>query len=167
MHLLLGKVLSTLKLCLLFVLENMKKNIRSLFAHISVFVIIEIIFVLLILHEFPKVSLLNTVWIIHLVYWFVLVIAGILRDKIKPYRWKFLATYLPVLLHIGWHVYIVYLTVDTVLQDDHAPQHDSLLRLIITTLGLWVLIFFGEWLLHKKQHCDSCHAETHKNCTEN
>ena len=166
MHFCFIKVVSTLEPLLLFVLGIMKKSIRSLLAHISVFVIIEIIFVLLILHEFPRVSLLSTVWIIHLVYWIVVVIAGIARDKIKPYRWKFLATYLPVLLHISWHIYVVYLTVDTVMHDGKPAQRDNLSRLMITTIGLWVLIFFGERLLHKKQHCDSCHAETHKKCSQ-
>lgn len=149
-----------------FIKTSMKKKFWSLLAHVSIFVIIEILFVLLILREFPKISLLSTVWIIHLGYWFVVLIAGILREKIKPYRWKFLASYLPVLMHIIWHVYIMYLTVDTVMQDDHWRETHSLFWLIITTCALWVLIFLGERLLHRKQHCDTCHAQTHKKCIE-
>lgn len=147
----------------------MKKNILSFSAHLGIFILIEIFFVFIILREFPSISLLGTVGIIHTIYWIIVIIAGILRVKIKPYWWKFLATYIPVVLHIIGHIYIILLTVETVVQEDAAHAHDehSITWIIISTITLWIFIFIWEWLLHRKQHCDTCHGETHKHCVEN
>lgn len=145
-----------------------KKDILPFFWHLGVFVLIEIFFVFLILREFPSVSLLGTVWLIHLAYWIIFIFAGIIRIKIRPYWWKFLATYIPVVLHIIGHIYLIFLTVETVAEETHEHGHNehSIGWMIISTVALGVLIFAGEWLLHRKQHCDVCHQEAHKHCLE-
>lgn len=57
------------------------------------------------------------------------------------------------------------MTVETVVEQDHIHgQEHSILWMVIATIALGILIFIGEWLLHKKEHCDVCHSETHKHC---
>lgn len=138
----------------------MKQRLLSSFLHILVFVVIEIAFVFIILHEFPEISFFEELWFIHLSYWVMIFLAWYLRESLKWYKIRFLATYLPVLFHVFWHLYIWHETVELI----WAHSHGSEFWLIISTVVLWIFIFLGEYLLHKKYHCDSHHESLHKHC---
>ncbi len=143
----------------------MSKKIVSFVSHLAVFIIIEMLFVFVILHEFPEISLFETIGIVHITYWILLIIAGVMREKLKSYWQKFLATYIPVLFHIGWHIYVGMVTLESIEEHHHWEEH-NMVWMIVATLALWILIFVWEWLLHKKYHCDTCHWEVHKHCKE-
>jgi len=84
----------------------MKKKLLSSFLHIIAFVIAEILFVFIILHEFPEVNFFEYLWIIHLLYWFSIFVAWYIRELVNNYKIKFLASYSPVVFHIMGHLYI-------------------------------------------------------------
>lgn len=140
----------------------MNKKLLSLISHLWLFLVIEVLFVFVVLHEFPEISLFEKLWIVHLSYWILLIIAGFIRERVHVYRKKFLATYIPLVYHIAWHIYLWIATVEII--EEH--QHHDISWMIIATIALWVIIFLWERLLHKKTHCDSCHAEAHKHCHE-
>jgi hypothetical protein len=143
----------------------MKKNLLSLSSHIAVFVAIEILFVFLILHEFPEITLFEKLGIVHISYRILLVIAGLIREKLVTYRKKFLATYVPVVYHIAGHIYVGVATVESI--QNHTPgDSHSIFWMITATIALGIIIFIGEWLLHRKVHCDTCHQEVHQHCKE-
>jgi len=143
----------------------MKNKRISILSHIWLFIAVEILFVFIILKELPEISLVTTIWIIHLIYWLSIVVIWFFRIYIKKLWQKILATYLPVIFHILWHIYIGIVTVEYVTKEIDHTEH-SLTWLIIATLSVGVIIIFGEWLLHKKVHCDNCHHEIHKDCKE-
>lgn len=142
----------------------MRKTILSSFYHILLFVFIEILFVFIILHEFPEVSFFETLWIIHALYWILVFVAWILREKAKKYWQKFLATYLPIVYHIAWHIYITLFTVEYV--QEHAEHNHEIFWIVLWTVILWIFIFVWEYLLHKRYHCDHFHQKAHKHCKE-
>jgi hypothetical protein len=142
----------------------MKKKLFSLISHLLVFIAIEILFVLAVLHEFPEIGLFEKIGIVHTSYWGLLIIAGLRREKLHKYRQKFLATYIPVVYHIAGHIYVGMITVETM--DEHAHDEHSTIWMIIATIVLGIFIFVGERLLHRKYHCDTCHVEAHKHCHE-
>ncbi|GEM_PF-1608739 len=84
----------------------MKAKIRTISSHILLFVLIEILFVFAVLHEFPEVSLFEKLGIVHISYWIILIGAGFWRERLQKYWQKFLATYLPVVYHMLGHIYI-------------------------------------------------------------
>ena len=139
----------------------MKKKILTILRHILVFVGIEILFVFAVLHEFPEVGLFEVLGIIHISYWVLLIIAGIIREKLAHYWQKFLATYIPVVYHVLGHIYIGYVTIESV--ESHGHEH-TLMWLIIATISLGILIFVGEWLLHRTSHCSHHHQSVHQHC---
>lgn len=141
-----------------------KKSIVSLFLHLLLFVVVEIIFVFLILREFPEVSFFEDLWIIHLAYWISIFVAWFTREHINSYQVKFLFTYTPVVFHIFWHLYIWEKTIWFIENNWHTPS--SNFWLIISTISVWILIFIWEYLLHKKYHCDHHHDKVHKHCKE-
>ena len=141
----------------------MKKNILTLLKHLFLFIGIEILFVFAVLHEFPEIWLFETLGIVHISYWILLIIAGFVREKLHHYWQKFLATYIPVLYHMIGHIYIGYVTIESV--EAHWPGH-SLTWLIIGTISLGILIFVGEWLLHRTSHCEHHHQSLHQHCTD-
>jgi hypothetical protein len=53
----------------------MKQRLLSSFLHIFIFVLIEIAFVFMILHEFPEIGFFEELGIIHLSYWVLIFIA--------------------------------------------------------------------------------------------
>ena len=130
-----------------------------------VFIVIEILFVFAVLHEFPEIGLFETLGIVHVSYWIMLIIAWFLREKFKKYRQRFLATYIPVVYHMLGHIYVGYATIESVEEHSHGDEH-SLLWMILATISLGVLIFVGEWLLHRKIHCDHCHQDAHAHCED-
>lgn len=143
----------------------MKKNrLLSSFLHILLFVIVEIIFVFLILREFPEISFFEDLWIIHLLYWISIFVAWFARESIKSYQVRFLFTYIPVVFHIAWHLYIWEQTIELI--ENHWHEDTSIFWLIISTISVWILIFIWEYLLHKKYHCDFHHDKVHKHCKE-
>lgn len=146
-------------------LYSMKKKIWTILSHMLVFIIIEILFVFAVLHEFPEVSLFEKLGIVHISYWLILIAAGFWREKLQKYRQKFLATYLPVVYHMLGHIYIWYATIESVEAHSHWDEH-SLLWIVLATISLGVLIFVGEWLLHRKTHCDHCHQDAHAHCED-
>ena len=92
----------------------MKNKIRTISSHILVFVLIEILFVFVVLHEFPEVGLFEKIGIVHITYWILVIGAGFLRERLHKYRQKFLATYLPVVFHMAGHIYVGYATIESV-----------------------------------------------------
>ncbi len=143
----------------------MKKNrIISSLLHVLLFVIVEILFVFLILNEFPEVSFFEELWVIHLIYWISIFVAWFLREHIKSYIVKFYMTYIPVVFHIAGHLYIWEKTIEQI--ENQTRIHTSDFWLIISTICLWIFIFIWEYLLHKKYHCEHSHAKVHKHCKE-
>lgn len=143
----------------------MKKRLLSSLLHIWVFVLIEIAFVFVVLHEFPEVSFFEELGMVHLIYWIMIFIAWFVRENLRSYKTKFIATYLPVVFHILGHVYIWHETMELV--EEHAHHaHGSPFWLIVSTIILWIFIFAGEYLLHKRYHCESHHHKAHKHCKE-
>lgn len=140
----------------------MRQKLISSFLHILVFVIIEISFVFVILHEFPEVSFFEDLWIIHLSYWLFIFIAWYIRESINNYKVRFFATYSPVVFHIVWHLYLWEETIKHI----EVQSHTTEIWLVISTIVLWIFIFIWEYLLHKRYHCEHHHAKTHKHCKE-
>ena len=146
-------------------LDLMKNKIRTISSHILVFVLIEILFVFVVLHEFPEVGLFEKIGIVHITYWILVIGAGFLRERLHKYRQKFLATYLPVVFHMAGHIYVGYATIESVEAHSTWDSH-SLLWIVLATISLGVLIFVWEWLLHRKTHCDHCHQDAHAHCED-
>lgn len=140
----------------------MKKKLLSSFLHILLFVVIEVCFVFVILHEFPEISFFEELWIIHLSYWILIFIAWYVRESIDNYKVRFLSTFLPVVFHIVWHLYIWEETIHNIEEQAHASDF----WLIVSTIILWIFIFLWEYLLHKRYHCESHHHKVHKHCKE-
>lgn len=143
----------------------MKKRLISSLLHIWVFVIIEIAFIFIILHEFPEIGFFEKLWFIHLIYWIFIFIAWYIRENLKSYKTRFLATYSPVVFHILWHIYIWNITIKTI-ADNSEHAHNSSFWLTVSTIILWCFILAWEYLIHKKYHCDSHHKKVHKHCKE-
>lgn len=140
----------------------MKKRLISSLLHILLFVLVEIAFVFIILREFPEISFFEELWIIHLSYWFLIFVAWYLRESINNYKVRFLATYVPVVFHIIWHIYLW----EEALHQVESHAHTSEFWLVVSTIILWIFIFAWEYLLHKRYHCESHHAKAHKHCKE-
>lgn len=140
----------------------MKKRLISSLLHILLFVLVEIAFVFIILREFPEISFFEELWIIHLSYWFLIFVAWYLRESINNYKARFLATYVPVVFHIIWHIYLW----EEALHQVESHAHTSEFWLVVSTIILWIFIFAWEYLLHKRYHCESHHAKAHKHCKE-
>ena len=130
--------------------------------HLLLFVAIEILFVFVVLHEFPEVSLFEKMGIVHISYWIILLLAGVRREQLHTYRKRFLATFVPVVYHMIGHIYVGYATIESVENNTH--NEHSLAWIVVATIALGVLIFVGERLLHRKLHCDHCHQSVHKHC---
>lgn len=146
-----------------------KRNLISFLSHIILFIWVEILFVFLILREIPHIEFISTIWAVHISYWLLLVIAGIFRERAKRLWAKISLSYAPVVYHVLWHIYAWIMAVEYVNEhaEEHAHDEHSLLWLIIATISVWVIIVVGEWLLHRKIHCDTCHSKVHKHCKEN
>jgi len=138
-------------------------NIRSFVYHLSLFIIIEILFVLIIFRELPTTNLLSLIWILHTSYRLAILLAWWLREQYTRRVWqKFLCTYLPVLYHVFIHVYISIVTLHE-MTDEHHDEH-SMTWLIVGTVSVWVLIALGEYWLHRTTHCETHHISAHKHC---
>lgn len=138
----------------------MKKKLLSSFLHILLFVVIEVLFVFIVLHEFPEVSFFEDLWIIHIIYWISIFVAWYIRENIHKFQIRFLATYIPVVFHIIWHLYIWEETIKHI----EVNSYSSEFWIIISTVILWIFIFIWEYLLHTKYHCEHHHWKAHKHC---
>lgn len=131
--------------------------------HLVVFIVIEIIFVFLLFKEIPETNLITTMGILHTSYRFILLIAGRIRTHVThTVRQKFLCTYIPVVYHVLIHIYTANLTI-THIEHQH-NHHESLARLWTATIGVGILIWLGEYRLHRTRHCDTHHHTTHQHC---
>jgi len=143
--------------------ESMKKKMLSIASHLGMFIVIEILFVFAILHEFPEISLMEKIGVVHVSYWILLILAWIVRESLKKFWQKFIATYFPVVFHILGHIYVWMATIESVNEHHH---EQSTLWMIIATISLWIMIFVWERLLHRNTHCESHHISLHKHCKE-
>ena len=135
----------------------------SFFTHLALFLFVEIIFIFIIFRELPETNLLTLIGILHTSYWFVLVVAGLLRENYAHLIWqKFLCTYIPVVYHVFTHILVGLITIEEMTQ--HNSAEHSMTWLIIGTICAWVLIALGEYRLHRTAHCETHHQEAHKHC---
>lgn len=143
----------------------MIKNRQSFFLHLLLFVVVEVLFVVVLFHEFPETNIFTAIWIGHLTYWLLVIGAGVYREYAKYVWQRFLATYLPIVYHVAVHLWVLKVTLDTVGADIHEHEGNEA-WIIIWTLAAGVLIFWGERLLHRKYHCDTHHIHAHEHCME-
>ncbi len=143
----------------------MKKSFHNFWRHLLVFMLIEIIFVLLLFRELPETNLITLIGVLHTSYWVILLLAGWLREYLHKVRQKFLATYLPVLYHLVTHLYAGRAAVEMHAEEvgELHAEHE-LPWMIGGALLLGILIFAGEWMLHRKLHCDTHHQKAHAHC---
>jgi hypothetical protein len=145
--------------------DSMKKAFSRFGLHLLVFIIIEVIFVLILFRELPETNLITLIGILHTSYWLILLFAWWLREKMHNVRQKALCSYLPVLYHVFIHLYAWRAALEMHHDSDgHAHDEHELGWMIAGALLLWILIFVGEYLLHRKLHCDSHHISAHKHC---
>ena len=83
-----------------------------------------------------------------------------MRQYVQTVWKKFFATYLPLVYHVVIHLYIGFETVEQ-LGHDH---ENEITTIIIATILVGALIAFGEYRLHRKDHCDTHHMGTHEHC---
>ncbi len=142
-----------------------KINWKSLFAHIALFVLIEVTFVLIVFRELPVVSLYTTIWIAHIVYWIVVLACSVWREKSKRLIIRFMALWTPMIIHLLIHIYIWFETIE---EHGHWHEHHDWEAgwLVVWTLVAWVLLYYWEKLLHTHQHCTTHHTHAHKACIE-
>lgn len=143
----------------------MKKNIHYFGLHLLSFVVIEIIFVFLLFRELPETNLITLIGILHTSYWAVLLFAWWVREYLHQVWQKFLATYVPVLYHLFVHLYAGRAAVsmhEAEVGELHS-EHD-LPWMIGGAVLLGLLIFAGEYVLHRKLHCDTHHTKAHQHC---
>lgn len=143
----------------------MKKNLSHFWLHLLVFIGIETLFVFVLFRELPETNLITLIGLLHTSYWLILLFAWWLRERMHNVWQKALCTFLPVVYHLFTHLYAGWIAIEM----QHAAQwnsHDEheLGWIIAGACFLWILIFIGEYLLHRKIHCDSHHAKTHAHC---
>lgn len=141
----------------------MQKTIKTFWIHLLFFIAIEVIFVLLLFRELPETNLITLIGVLHTSYWVILLFAWWLREKMHQVWKKALCTYLPVLYHLFIHLYAGRAALE-MHHEEHAHDEHELIRMIAGAVLLGILIFVGEYLLHRKLHCDSHHISAHKHC---
>lgn len=137
---------------------------KSFFLHLLFFLIIEILFVLVIFREIPETNLITMIGVLHTIYRIILIIAWYIRSRQTWVIGRFLATYIPLVLHLWMHVWIWAQTIH-----EHTHDHDHAHEWEMLWIVIWVIVagfFVYRWetLLHRKYHCDTHHADTHKDC---
>lgn len=138
---------------------------KSLLAHIGLFLLVEIIFVLIVFREFPAVNLYTKIWIAHLIYRGVVVLCWLRRRKAQKVMTKFIALRAPMVLHLLIHVRI---WIETVEEHAHGHEHHEweVLWLVIWTLIAGLIIYRWEKLIHRNNHCETHHQAAHDACIE-
>lgn len=143
----------------------MKKALSRFGLHLLVFICIEVIFVFILFRELPETNLITLIGILHTSYWLILIVAWWLREKMQKVWQKACCTFLPVIYHVFIHMYAWRAALEMHHEETgHAHDEHELGWMIAGALLLWVLIFAGEYLLHRKLHCDSHHETAHKHC---
>ena len=137
-----------------------KSHLTNFLKHLWLFLLVEIIFVFLVFREFPPFNLLTLTGILHTSYRAIILWAWILREYFHTVWKKFLATYIPLVYHVFIHLYVGFETVEQ-LGKEHENESISI---IIATILVGALIAYGEYRLHRKDHCDTHHLRTHKHC---
>lgn len=140
----------------------MFKNWKSFALHVLLFVVVEVLFVVILFREFPETHLLSIVGIAHASYWLVVVVAWLVREQVRHIRQRFLATYIPIVYHVVVHLRVGAEVIHA--GEEHRAGED--IWIIIWALVAWVVILWGEILLHRKYHCDTHHTIAHKHCEE-
>lgn len=151
------------KICFSFDDLSMKLLSKNFLLHLLLFLVIEIIFVFLIFREFPETNLLSMIGVLHTSYWWVLIFAAWIRERCSKVWQRFLATYIPVLYHLAIHIIAGRVAIE---EYGHGQHHDeqNLLWMTIAAICTGILIFVGEYLLHRNVHCETHHADAHKHC---
>jgi cytochrome bd-type quinol oxidase subunit 2 len=97
-------------------------------------------FVLILFREFPETNLFTIMGLLHTSYWLILILAGWMREKAKGLTQKWLATFVPVLYHLGIHIWVSYEAMHEHMDEHHHDEH-SVLWLFIGAIVLGVLIY--------------------------
>jgi len=142
-------------------LLSMRQKFLFVWKHLLLFVGLELVFVFLLFREFPGFWLWSALGVGHTTYRLVVVIAWLLRERLTYVWQRFLATYLPLLFHFVIHLWVGVETLE--FAHEHIHQAEDL-WLIVWIIGLGVLIFVWEYLLHRTSHCDHHHWRVHKDC---
>lgn len=138
--------------------DKQKSQFQSALLHLIIFVFIEVAFVFIVLHEFPNIAFFEWLGILHLVYWIMIIFAGFIREKLHRFYLKFLATFLPLFIHVLWHVYIGH--------DALEHGHISWWWLWWATVILGIFILVGEYILHNYMRYKRHHQKIHKECDD-
>jgi len=87
-------------------MKKLSAKTIAFFLHLGLFVVVEMVFVFLLFREFPETNLLTLIGVLHTSYRLILLVAWWMREKrATKVRHKFLATYLPIVYHVGIHIY--------------------------------------------------------------
>lgn len=135
-------------------------NRKSFLQHLLFFVIIEVIFVIVLFRELPETNRFTLIGVLHTSYWWILLVAWWIREKVHKVRQKFLCSYIPLLYHVFVHVWV---SVAALEELSHHDEH-SLPRLISWWVLLGWLIWLWEWRLHRSVHCETHHQTAHAHC---
>ncbi|USN57018.1 MAG: hypothetical protein H6766_00680 [Candidatus Peribacteria bacterium] len=144
----------------------MLPKIKTLIRHILLFVVVEFLFILIIFHELPPINLVTLIGIGHLAYWLLMPIFGRLHERVHSVWAKFLVAYTPIVLHVLLHVIVVAEVVSEHSDEIGTAHEHEILRMIIGTIVAGVVIFIGEYLLHRTTHCETHHHSAHQHCCE-
>lgn len=107
-------------------------SLKNFAQHLGIFLVVEIIFVFIIFREFPSVSLLTMTGLLHLSYWIIVIVAGVIRERYAHRVWqKFLCTYLPLIYHVLIHIYMGMETIHVMEETGHHHDEHSLTWIII------------------------------------
>ena len=142
--------------------QERKQKTLVFLLHLGFFLVVEMIFVILIFHEIPETNLFTEMGVLHLSYRWILIIAGMRRERSTKVFWRFLATYLPIVYHLGIHLFIGWKTLELY----QASEHHNITWLITGVIATGFLIYRWENLLHRKYHCDTHHHKAHKKCSK-
>ena len=140
-----------------------KNNLTGFFAHLGLFFLIEIIFVLLVFRELPETNLLTLVGLLHSSYRWIVMLAWWIREQYAHLVWqRFFCTYIPVIYHVIIHIVAWIVTIEQLDAERHHEQ--GFLWIVTGTLAAGILIALGEYWLHRTRHCDTHHVSVHMHC---
>ena len=142
----------------------MKTSIKSMLQHLWIFIVIEVVFVLIIFRELPETSLYTLIGLLHCSYWIIIIIVWRLRERTTQVWQRFCCTYLPVVYHLGIHLYAWWAAFETQ-AGEHHDEH-SIGWMIISAWLLGGLIWAGEWYLHRAVYCQTHHVSAHAHCQD-
>ncbi len=136
-------------------------KIKHLLQHITLFVVVEFLFVLLIFREVPSINVISITGIGHILYRLLVLCLGWLHDRVQEVWQKFLLTFMPIVAHVAVHILV---TIGAFHEYHEYHSEYSITRMVIAAIVAGIVIFAGEYLLHRKTHCDTHHQSAHKKC---